>query len=158
MKKILSLFILLSLLVSCSDDVRFNTRSVQGVKDGAFWKSSDCRATLGSGNVLTIEAVRQYDKITLKTTATDLAIYPLGTIEANVATYSFSVASQQFKYETGLNKGDGMIEITEFDSTHMTVSGNFWFSSQISASNPLVPETVNIEKGIFYKVPIVNAL
>ena len=158
MKKILSLFIVLNLLASCSDDVRFNTRSVQGVKDGVFWKSSDCRATLGSGNVLTIEAVTQYDKVTLKTTSTNVAIYPLGTIDANVANYSYSLAGQEFKYATGVNEGDGMIEITEFDPTHMTVSGKFWFSSQISVSNPLVPETVNFQDGIFYRVPIVNSL
>ncbi len=158
MKKVLSLFTLLCLLASCSDDVRFNTRSVQGVKDGVFWKSSDCRATIGSGNVLTIEAVKQYDKVILKTTATNVGIYPLGTIDANVANYSYNIADKEFKYATGLNVGDGEIEITEFDPTNMTVSGKFWFSPQISVSNPLVPEKVNFQEGIFYKVPIVNSL
>ncbi len=158
MKKVLSLFIVLSLLASCSDDVRFNTRSVQGVKDGVFWKSSDCRATLGSGNVLTIEAVTQYDKLTLKTTATDVAIYPLGTIDANFANYSYSITGQEFKYTAGMNVGDGLIEITEFDAIKKTVSGKFWFSSQILVSNPLVSDRVTFQEGVFYRVPITTSL
>jgi len=145
-------------LSSCSDDVRFNTKALQGVKDGVFWKSSDCRASLDPGNVLTIEAVSQYDKVTLKTTSTNVAIYPLGTIDDNVATYTYGVPGQEFKYATGMNVGDGLIEITEFDPTHMTVSGKFWFSSQISVANPLVSEKVNFQEGIFYKIPISPSL
>jgi hypothetical protein len=157
MKKVLSIFVILFVFASCSDDVRFNTRSVQGVKDGVFWKSSDCRASLGSGNVLTIEAVSQYEKISLQTTSTNVAIYPLGTIDANTANYSYSVAGQEFKYATGLNIGDGEIEITEFDPTNMTVSGKFWFSSQILVSNPLMPDRVSFQDGIFYRVPITTS-
>ncbi len=158
MKKIISLFIVLFVLSSCSDDVRFNTKALQGIKDGVLWRSSDCKAMIDAGNALTIVAVSQYETVTLKTTSTNVAIYLLGTSDSKTASYTYAKTDQTWSYATGINSGEGQIEITEFDPTNMTVSGKFRFNAKITASNALVSDNIVFQEGIFYKIPITPSL
>ena len=158
MKKIISLFIVLFVLSSCSDDVRFNTKALQGIKDGVLWRSGDCKATIGAGNALTIVAVSKYETVTLKTTSTNVAIYPLGTSDSKKASYAYAKGNEAWSYATGIDSGEGQIEITEFDPTNMTVSGKFRFNAKITVSNALVSDNIVFQEGIFYKVPIAPSL
>ena len=158
MKKIISLFLVILVFSSCTDDVRFNTKALQGIKDGVFWRSIDCKATIGVGNALTIVAVTQYETVTLKTTSTNVAIYPLGTSDSKKASYTFAIGNESWSYATGINSGEGQIEITEFDPTNMTVTGKFRFNAKITVSNALVSDNIVFQEGIFYKVPITPSL
>lgn len=99
MKRILPLFILLASLVSCEEDIKFNTPGFQGQRNDVFWRAKDARAYISSSGDLTIDGLTQYEKVTLGTTSTNLGKYSLGTTnQSNFASYTLTVdgVSQEF--------------------------------------------------------------
>ena len=167
MKKILSFVILTLALSSCSEDVKFNNVAVfQGVKDNLFWKGSDAKA-VRNGSSLTISSVTLLEEMAIRvpvpTTPIDpkdsdtYVTYPLGTSLNRVATYSFSNdLGEEFFYETAIGVGDGEVVISEYDGVY--VSGTFRFNAINTDPDSEAPETVNLQNGTFYKVPIINDL
>ncbi|HLF50697.1 DUF6252 family protein [Flavobacterium sp.] len=158
MKNLISLLMLLVVFTSCTEDVKFNNPAVQGLKDNVLWRANDSRATLGPNNSLVIEALTQYETLTLKTTSTNVGVYPLGTSDSKKATFVFSKDGVELTYATGINIGDGEIKITEFDPTNMTISGTFRFNAKNINNNPLGGDILNFQEGVFYKVRILPAL
>jgi hypothetical protein len=167
MKKILSLVILTLALSSCSEDIKFNNEAVfQGVKDNLFWKGSDAKATR-NGSVLVISSSTLIETMSLKvpvpTTPIDpkdsdtYVAYPLGTTLTRTASYTFTNDLQEeFFYETAIGVGDGEVVISEFDGVY--VSGTFRFNAVNTDPESEAPETVNLQNGTFYKVPVINEL
>lgn len=100
MRKLLSLIAITFLMMSCTEDVKFNDPGFQGLKDDYFWKASDARAYINNGK-LTIEAYAQYEVLTLGTTSTNIGKYNLGTTTtANFASYSSSFDEVDLEYGT----------------------------------------------------------
>lgn len=154
MKKILSLLVLLVAMTSCEEDVRFNTPAVQGLKDNDLWKATEFSAMLGAGGSLTIEATNGFETVVLKTVSSTPGMsFPLGEDESNKATYSLDADGISFDYQTGTELGDGLIVISdEPDETNVSagyISGTFRFN----AVNE-IGESVNFQRGVFYRVPI----
>lgn len=168
MKKILSFVILIVALSSCSEDIKFNNEAVfQGVKDNLFWRGSDAKAVYSvSQSTLTISAGTLNETMTLKMPMPDSGIVPgddgthvtytLGTSLETVADYTYFDDVDDYFYETAIGVGDGEITITEYDGAY--VSGTFRFNLQNTDPDSEAPETVNMQNGVFYKIPLTQQL
>ena len=153
MKKILSLFVLLGVLASCEEDVKFNNPAVQGLKDNELWKASEFSAIL-SGSSLTIEATNGFETVILQTNGAEPGQYELGVDEANRATYMLSVDGIEETYRTGADMGNGLIEILEKDTkiegNTRYISGKFYFNAVDESEE----NVVNYQNGVFFRVPL----
>ena len=168
MKKILSLVIVVFALGSCSQDLKFNNEAVfQGVKDNLFWRGADAKATSSvTEEKLIISAGTLNESVALNmpmpanfVNSKDedtYVTYTLGTSLDKTATYSFSDDVTTYTYESGANFGDGQIVITEWDGAF--ISGTFRFNVKNTDPDSEAPETVNMQSGVFYKIPVVSIL
>ena len=157
MKKLFLSLIVLFLLASCEENVKFNNPSLQGLKDNVFWRVVDSKATLASDGSLQIEGYTTNEKLFLKTTSTAPQTYFLGTSESKKASYELLGSGGSIIFSTGFGIGDGQIVIIEYDALNMTVSGTFKFNAENIANNPLAGPSINFQQGVFYKVPVVPA-
>ena len=161
MKKIISLFIVIIALCSCTQEVTFNNPSVQGTKDNYFWRANVMStATVNAiDSTLTVVALSQFETLKLKMPLPN-ATNPcpitsiLGTGSASEATFSYAVNGQNLFYATGTNTDDGQIILTEYDSVNKTVSGTYRFNAFNVGNNPLGNPIVNFTQGVFYKIPV----
>lgn len=100
MRKFLSLIAITFLMMSCSEDVKFNDPGLQGLKNDSFWRAADVRAYVTDGK-LTIEAYAQYEVLTLGTSSTNLGKYKLGsTNSSNFASYATTFDDVAIEYAT----------------------------------------------------------
>jgi len=166
MKKFLSLLVLLVAFASCEEDVKFNTPAVQAFKsntDGTpaeLWKAKDFHAEK-LGNTIVVIAKNDIETITLRINNPvpgdpQGSSHVLGTGDLNTAMYQLSVDGIEKSYKTGTGVGDGEIVIRRAEENNINaadgkgyISGTFWFDAKNEAG-----ETVNFERGVFYKVPI----
>jgi len=251
MKRFLSLFIVAIALSSCQEDLKTNNPGFQGLKDDVMWRANDARAYVSPTGELTIEALTEYEQVTLNTDSADEGTYILGTTSSgNSASYVSSFNDVDLQYATnpvagpvfsveliaggsgytsdcdlqtngqytcdsshnttggsgsgltvsivanasgvvtsvvrvasrgnGYLPGDivtvalgnvnckvrvlnvqnsnGEIEITDFDSLNMTVTGKFKFNAVNVDDNPFGGPVVNFQYGEFYKIPIYPSL
>lgn len=102
MKRFLSLFITALAFSSCQEDVKFNNPGFQGLKDDVFWRANDARAYVdATSGKLRIEALTQYEIITLNTNSANVGTYVLGTTNSNnSATYSSNFNDIPLEYAT----------------------------------------------------------
>jgi hypothetical protein len=163
MKKILSYITVLLAFVACGEDISVNDAAVfQGVKDNAAWIGGNAVATIEVGNKISIKAVTLNESVTLRipkpTTIVDprnensFIIHELGTTMTRKATYLITAESEIFTYETGIGVGDGEIVIKEYDGN--VISGTFRFNAENIDPESTAQEVVNMQNGVFYKVPV----
>ena len=101
MKRFLSLILIAAVFTSCQEDVRSNTPGFQGLKDDIFWRANDTRAYISVDGKLSIEALTEYEQVTLSTASANEGIYILGTTNTNnAATYSSSFNGIDLEYAT----------------------------------------------------------
>ncbi|WP_366186356.1 DUF6252 family protein [Flavobacterium ovatum] len=153
MKKGLLYSILVICFISCEENVKFNNPSFQGVKDNVFWRAVTSTATISSGGSLTVNAYTRNEQVILKTNATTVKSYDLGTSNTITATYILTDPAGNITFATSTGKGDGQITITEYDSTNKTISGTFRFNAVNTTNNPIAEPALNFQQGVFYKVP-----
>ena len=147
MKK-LSLFLLLvTVTVACSDDITGSGPSIQGEVNGEFFRTNVSSAYKNQDSSITLTGETGLDKITLKAAEFEVGTYQLGVNSQSEATYEFNGIGV---FSTG-DTGDGAIEITRITTT--TVSGEFYFNAYHNGNQ----DTLNVNKGSFFDVPIANA-
>jgi hypothetical protein len=101
MKRFLPLFLVFLAISSCQEDIKFNSPGFQGLKDDVFWKANDVRAYISSTGQLSIEALTQYEQITLNTSSANVGTYILGTTNSNnSASYTSNFNEVELDYET----------------------------------------------------------
>ncbi len=101
MKRLLPLFLIALAFSSCQENVKFNTPGFQGQKDDIFWRANDARAYVSATGKLTIEALTEYENITLNTSSTTPGTYVLGTTNVNnSATYYSNFNDVELDYAT----------------------------------------------------------
>lgn len=155
MKKLFVLAIAILAMVSCGDEVEFNSPAMQGKKDGTTWKAVSYRAYIDENGKSIITGHNNYETINLQVSSFSVGTYLLGESNSNIATL---IGSNLEEYSTNnlpdqdieLYPPDGIIEITEFNQVNNSISGKFWFNAY-SASGT---QTVNFSQGIFYNIPI----
>lgn len=113
MKRFLPLFVIALAFSSCQEDVKFNNPGFQGLKDDAFWRANDARAHVSTSGQLTIEALTEYETITLNTSSANVGKYILGTANTNnSASYSSTFNDVELEYATVAVPGPvGMVSL-----------------------------------------------
>ena len=163
MKKILSYIIVVFAFVSCVEDISVNDSAVfQGVKDNVAWTGGNAVATIEVGNKISINAVTLNESVTLRMPKPTTMVDPrrestfikhvLGTSTTRQATYILSAGSDIFTYETAIDVGDGEIVIKEYDGN--VISGTFRFNAKNIDPESTAQESVNMQNGVFYRVPV----
>lgn len=101
MKRFLPLFIIALAFSSCQEDVKFNNPGFQAQKDDVFWRANDARAYVDGTGKLRIEALTQYEVLTLSTSSANVGTYVLGTTNTNnSATYTSTFNDVDLEYGT----------------------------------------------------------
>lgn len=101
MKRFLPLFIIVLAFSSCQEDVKFNNPGFQAQKDDVFWRANDARAYVDGTGKLRIEALTQYEVLTLSTSSANVGTYVLGTTNTNnSATYTSTFNDVELEYGT----------------------------------------------------------
>lgn len=106
MKRFLPLFMIALAFSSCQEDVKFNNPGFQGLKDDVFWRAIDARAYVSTSGALKIEALTQYETVTLNTASANVGKYALGSSNLNnSATYSSNFNDDILEYGTTVIPG-----------------------------------------------------
>ena len=154
MKRFLFLFIIAVAFSSCQEDVKFNSPGFQGLKDDVFWRANDARAYIDASGKLRIEALTQYETLTLNTSSANAGTYVLGTTDVNnAATYSSNFEGMELEYATVavagptgsislVNGGTGYSSGTSVATTGGTGSG-LTVNTVVNASGVVTSVTVS---------------
>lgn len=168
MKKIVALLMILSVLVSCEEDVSFNTPAFQARKDNFMWRASEYSAVYDVANTkLVLTAYSGFEKITMtaypvlisgdgNTAFFQDATFDLKNNPAAIATYSFVNNGQTFNYATTVkDKANGELVLENGTIQKPgTISGKFRFDAPYIGDIPNAPERINFQEGVFYEIPI----
>lgn len=106
MKNFFSLIIIAIVFSSCQEDVKFNSPSLQGLKDDVFWRANDVRAYVYPNGHLSIVGLTSHEELTLNTGNTNEGTYYLGTGSTNnKASYTLTSIDNSLVYETVIVPG-----------------------------------------------------
>ncbi len=163
MKKILSYVIVLVAFISCGEDISDKSSAVfQGIKDNAIWEGGNAVAIVEVGNKMTIRASTLTETMSLKIPKPTTIVDPrketsyithiLGTSLTKKASYVLSAGTDIFTYETAIGVGDGEVVIKEYDGN--VISGTFRFNAFNTNLDSEAQEIVNMQDGVFYRVPV----
>ncbi|WP_121327479.1 MULTISPECIES: DUF6252 family protein [unclassified Flavobacterium] len=153
MKKYYYLIITAFLLISCTEDVKFNTPAFQGLKNNVFWRAQNYTAYTKTNGDLIIEGGLGVDAVSLKLPSPTPKTYILGVDNLTTASYLNRFTADTPEFATGTNKGSGQIVITEFNAEKMTISGTFRFNAPNTDDKDLENPSVTFTEGVFYKIP-----
>lgn len=123
MKRFLPLFIVALALTSCQEDVKFNNPGFQGLKDDVFWRANDARAYVSGTGELRIEALTEYETLTLTTSSANVGTYILGSTGGNMAMYTSNFNGVELEYGTVATPGPvGNVAINNGGSGYVSAS------------------------------------
>jgi outer membrane biogenesis lipoprotein LolB len=154
MKKYLFLLIASFLLLSCTEDVKFNNPAFQSLKDNVFWRAQNYKAHIETNGDLIIEGSLGFEKVTFKMPSTSPKTYILGVDNSTTATYTNLQPEQLAEFTTGENRGNGQIVVTEYNVENQTISGTFKFNAKNLDEADLEKTEMNFTEGVFYKIPV----
>ncbi|MFL0353492.1 DUF6252 family protein [Xanthomarina sp. GH4-25] len=159
MKKLFVLTLTLLTVLSCGDDIEFNSPAMQGKKDGANWKALSYSADIDYGGFI-IEGIDNFGTVQLITSSDSRGTFELGEGNSSEAIY---IDDQGLVYSTANNPdpsislypADGQIVVDDIDNGDpKSILGTFWFNAYTEDGL----QVVNFSKGIFYKVPLLGGL
>lgn len=157
MKKILGIFILAVLSVSCTQDLQENTPTLQATVDNALWRAGDVSASLDADGNLIITAYRGYETLVFQIADPEVGTYSLGTDSSDsYVTYTYNDAGNNIymEYDTDVYPGPAYeIAYIVNDGTNY-IAGNI-LQTTFSTNTPdsgsglrVKVESVNSEAGI----------
>ena len=145
-------FAILSLL-SCSDEVKFNSPGFQGNKNYNLWRATYYNGSIDENGKLTISAGNNSEAMTFVLTSSNTGRYVLSDMSSSRAEF---IDFEEINYSTA-NTPDPSVtlypeigEIIIKESTNNTVSGTFRFIA--FTANGLF--SVGFNEGDFYRVPV----
>lgn len=148
--------------MSCGDEVEFNSPSIQGNKDGNFWRAQYFAADIDYGGFI-IEGGKQGETLQLVTSNDVRGTFNLGGDNANVAIFRdatgrvYSTANEADPSLT-LYPAEGQIIVEDISNTEpKTITGTFWFTA-FTADGLHAVNFNNDLDGAFYQVPLVGGL
>jgi hypothetical protein len=155
MKRICVLLLTLVTVLSCGDEIKFNTPAVQGKKDGNLWRATFYDVSFNDGNRIEITGGNGNETIKFTVPNLELGDKFLGRGSSSKAEF---IDEEGIRYSTNftpdpdfsLYPPDGEIIISKV--TQNSVSGRFWFNA-FSQSGLA---TVNFSQGVFFDVPLNN--
>lgn len=155
MKKIFLFIVSALMMVSCGEDLEFNTPALQGEKDGTLWRADYYSAEINTNGQLIITGGRGSESVVLKMASSNVSTYVLGSGSSSEASFS---NVDDIAHSTNndpdpiiqIYPADGEIVITDYSDSGSKVSGTFWFNA-FSESGL---NKVNYSQGVFYQIPI----
>ena len=153
MKKYFYFLSILLLLISCTEDVRFNNPAFQTLKDNNFWRAQVYEAGTQSNGTFIIQGSLGYDQISFQLPTPTVKTYVLGADDVTKATYKNTYKGQEAEFSTGTGKGTGEIIVTEYNMVDNTISGTFKFTA-INADSGAEKQIMHFSEGVFYKIPV----
>ncbi|MDR7208396.1 DUF6252 family protein [Flavobacterium piscis] len=154
MKKHLFLLIATCLLMSCTEDVKFNNPAFQTLKDNVFWRAQNYKARIETNGNFIIEGSLGYEKVTFKIPSPSQKTYILGVDNLATASYSNTFPAQLAEFTTGVKRGNGQIIITDYNIEAQTISGTFKFNALNADEENIEKPGMNFAEGVFYKIPV----
>jgi Family of unknown function (DUF6252) len=143
----------LFLISSCEEDVKFNNPAFQTLKDNVFWRAQSYKASVTTTGNLVIEGSLGFEKVILQTASPSKQTYVLGQNNVSKASYSNDFLTETEEFITGTNIGNGQIIITDYNTETNTVSGTFKFTA-INSDENAEKTQMTFSEGVFYKVPV----
>lgn len=153
MKKYFYFLSLLLLLMSCTEDIRFNNPAFQTLKDNSFWRAQTYQAGTESNDFFTIEGSLGYEQIKFQLPEPAEKTYVLGINDDIKAIYKNTYKGQEAEFSTGTGKGTGEIIVTEYNTVDNTISGTFKFTA-VNTDQNAEKQTMHFSEGVFYKIPV----
>ena len=159
MKKLNVVLIVILTMLSCSDEIRFNSPAMQANKNNELWRSDFFAADIDNGGFV-IEGRNSGEIIQLITTTDSRGTFNLDLNSDNVAVF---VAADGTTYSTknapdpslGTYPTSGEIIVEDIDNDDpKNLYGTFWFYAYTADGL----KVINFNKGVFYKVPLVGGL
>ncbi|WP_264548830.1 DUF6252 family protein [Flavobacterium sp. N2820] len=107
MKKFLSLIAIAVLFNSCQQDLQTNTPGFQAKLNNVQWRANDAIVSIDGDGGMTITAYTAYETVVLKSNASNVGTYTLGTQDyfGNHASYANDVQNFQDFYNTAPVEG-----------------------------------------------------
>ena len=146
-------------MLSCSDEIRFNSPAMQANKQNESWRSDFFAADIDNGGFV-IEGRNSGEIVQLITTSDSRGTYNLGIDSANIAIF-VDVDGTTYSTKNGPDPSigsyptSGEIIVEDIDSDDpKNVYGAFWFYAYTADGL----KVINFNKGVFYKVPLVGGL
>ena len=153
MKKYFYFLSLLLLLVSCTEEVRFNNPAFQTLKDNVFWRGQVYNAGIETNGFFIVEGSLGYEQIKFQIPEPVEKTYVLGVDDDIKAVYKNTYKGEEAEFTTGTGKGSGEIVVTEYNTDDNTISGTFKFTA-VNTSSDAEKQTMHFSEGVFYKIPI----
>ncbi|RZJ69352.1 DUF6252 family protein [Flavobacterium sp.] len=162
MKKIFLLLFTAIALSSCTEDLRDNNPTLEGLRNGSRWRAPGAVARLASDGSVTLSGGNQFETLTLMLPTANPANYTLGTNNNAKVTYVVIEDASTKTFQTGTGVGNGQIIVEEYDEVKKTITGTFRFNAidddAVDPQDPTAAETMNFIEGHFYKVPVYPVL
>ncbi|WP_052184284.1 DUF6252 family protein [Psychroserpens sp. Hel_I_66] len=155
MKRIAILLITVLSLVSCGDEVEFNSPAFQGNREYGLWRAEFTSATIDENGFLTITAGNNVETVTLKIPTVAVGTYVLGDVDSMEGRY---VDANGTVYSTN-NRPDpsvsiypeyGFVKLDEINNN--TFTGTF----QFLAFDESGLNSIGYNEGIFFRVPLTS--
>lgn len=106
MKKILSFFAIVALFSSCEQDIQTNTPGFQAKLNDVQWRANNASVFVDPSGGMTITAYSSYETVVLKTNATNVGTYLLGTQDTdNFASYTSNANGFTNVFDTSVVEG-----------------------------------------------------
>lgn len=157
MKKLILLTLIAFTVFSCGDEIEFNSPFFQGDREYQLWRADAFSATIDANGFLTITGANGVETVNLRVPSVVETTFTVGDVDAIEAEY---IDGFNTTYSTN-NRPDGSVSIypelgeiiiSEIDVVNRTFSGEFRFL----AFNQAGIASVGFNKGVFYKVPLIE--
>lgn len=150
MRKYILVLLCLVTVLSCSDDITFNSPALQGIRDTVLFRSNVQRVELlqGSPLVNSVSTVKLSGTLGEESVQFNLPVYGEGVfnLEPNAAATAIYINAAGKIFNTDFD-GEGQIIVSRVEDS--TYTGTFSFRAVSSIDTTEVYFT----KGVFYKVP-----
>ena len=145
MRKIIALIFISLITLSCSNELVFNTPSLQGTKNYELWRANNYQATLSDNGGIKIIGTNNNESLAISISSFNVGTYNLKSSSINTVVFE----DNNMKSYSTSNNGDGEIVIEDYDSTKLTITGTFKFNAYSDNK-----DVINFIQGVFYKIPI----
>ncbi len=155
MKRLAILFISILTLISCGDEVEFNTPGFQGNREYGLWRAEFTTAAIDANGFLTITGGNNIETVELKVPSAAVGTYIVGdwiTLEARYTDGNGNVFTTNNRPDPSVSiyPEYGFIKIDEINNN--TFTGTFEF---LAFDNSGL-NSIGYNEGVFFKVPLTS--
>jgi hypothetical protein len=161
MKKIASFLLVVLILSSCSEEIKFNYVAFQGLKNNSLWKAFDYNAVIATNGSLTLQGTYLQENLTINLNSANKGVYTFTTLSNPKSTFTsiqedftnVFKTNQTNNYGIGddIISGEGTLQITKNDGK--TISGKFSLTL-VNEDEESDLRKVDFTEGNFNNIPI----